>query len=228
MNSQLTPLSTHEPTSPARGALVVVQEAFGVTDHIEDVARRLAAAGWLAIVPHLYHRTGDARIGYDDMPGAGREMSSLTADGILDDIDTALAAASTRGFSLSRVGIVGFCMGGSVALAVAARRDIGAAVTFYGGGVLEGRFGLAPLVDEAIALRCPWLGLYGDLDHGISPSDVEQLREAAAKSGQPVRIVRYPDAGHGFNCDARASYHEQSALDAWQQMLDWFDEHMNE
>ena len=84
-------------------------------------------------------------------------------------------------------------------------------MTFYGGGVTEGRFGFGALVDEAPALQAPWLGLYGDLDHAIPVAGVEELRVAAAKSGQPTEIVRYPDAGHGFNCDQRQSYHEPSA-----------------
>ena len=83
---------------------------------------------------------------------------------------------------------------------------MGAAVTFYGGGVTEGRFGFPPLVEEATRLGAPWLGLYGDLDQGIPVDDVEQLREAAAGSGQTTGIVRYPEAGHGFHCDQRASF----------------------
>jgi len=204
----------------------VVQEAFGVNDHIEDVARRFAAAGWLAVAPHLFHRSGDPKLGYGDMPVAMGHMRALTADGILADIDAALDELRRRGIPPERTGVVGFCMGGTVTLVTATRRDVGAAVTFYGGGVTEGRFGFGPLVEEAPGLRAPWLGLYGDLDQGIPVDGVEQLRQAAASSGQPTEIVRYPEAGHGFHCDQRESYEPKSAGDAWARTLAWFDQYL--
>lgn len=203
-----------------------MQEAFGVNDHIDDVTRRVAAEGWLAVAPHLFHRTGDPKLGYEDMSQAMPYMSALRAEEILADIDTALAHLAEAGISADRIGVVGFCMGGTIALATATRRDIGAAVTFYGGGVAEGRFGFDALIDEAPRLRAPWLGLYGDLDKGIAVDDVEQLRTAAASSGQTTEIVRYPDAGHGFHCDQRADFHPASAEDAWRRTLDWFRRHL--
>jgi carboxymethylenebutenolidase len=118
-------------------------------------------------------------------------------------------------------------MGGTVALATAVRREIGASVTFYGGGVTSSRFGFAPLVEEAPKLRCPWLGLFGDRDRGIPVEDVEALRAAAARSGQPTEVVRYPEAGHGFHCHERPEYHEASATDAWRRALDWFDTYVD-
>ncbi|HEV3364931.1 MAG TPA: dienelactone hydrolase family protein, partial [Acidimicrobiia bacterium] len=97
---------------------------------------------------------------------------------------------------------------------------------FYGGGVTEGRFGFRPLVEEVTGLRAPWLGLYGDLDEGIPVEGVEQLRGAAARSGQETELIRYPEAGHGFHCDQRESYEPKSAQDAWARTLAWFDEHL--
>jgi carboxymethylenebutenolidase len=117
-------------------------------------------------------------------------------------------------------------MGGTVALITAVRREVGAAVSFYGGGVAEGRFGFGPLIEEATGLRAPWLGLYGDLDRGIPIADVELLRTAAASSGQDTEVVRYPDAAHGFHCDRRADYEPSSAQDAWQRTLGWFDRYL--
>jgi carboxymethylenebutenolidase len=221
-----TPLSVHEPTGPPRGGIVVVQEAFGVNAHIEDVAGRFAAEGWLAVAPHLFHRTGDPQLPYDDYPGVRPHTGALTAEGVLDDVDEALAHLDRAGIERARTGIVGFCMGGTVALVTAVHRDVGAAVSFYGGGVGEGRFGFRPLAEEAAELRAPWLGLYGDLDKGIPPADVERLRAAAAASGQPTEVVRYPDAGHGFHCDPRPAYHPASAHDAWTRTLDWFDRYL--
>ena len=224
--SEQTPLSVHEPDGPPTGGIVVIQEAFGVNDHIEDVARRFAAEGWLAVAPHLFHRSGDPKLGYDDMSMVTPHMQALTADGVLADVDAALDHLARAGIPPARIGVVGFCMGGTVTLVTAVRRDVGAAVTFYGGGVTEGRFGFGPLVEEAEHLRAPWLGLYGDLDQGIPVDGVEQLRAAAAASGQETEVVRYPEAGHGFHCDQRSSYEPKSAQDAWARTLAWFHDHL--
>ena len=221
------PLTVFEPPGTPRGGIVVVQEAFGVNEHILDVADRFAAAGWLAVCPHLFHRSGDPAFGYDDISQVMPHMRALTADGVLDDVDQALARLAEAGVTARRTGIVGFCMGGTVALVTAARREIGAAVTFYGGGVAEGRFGFRPLIEEAAELRAPWLGLFGDLDHGIPVDDVERLRVAAATSGQPTEIVRYPEAEHGFNCDRRGNFHPASATDAWRHTIEWFNQHLS-
>jgi carboxymethylenebutenolidase len=221
-----TPLSVHAPDGDPKGGVVVIQEIFGVNDHIEDICRRLADAGWLAVAPHLFHRTGDPSLGYTDMDEGRAHAGKMTAEGVLEDVDAAIARIAEAGIPASRTGIIGFCMGGTIAMLMAVRRDLGAAVTFYGGGVTDGRFGFGSLVDEAPSLRAPWLGLYGDLDQGIPVAGVEELRTSAARSGQSTEIVRYPDAGHGFNCDQRTSYHEPSATDAWSRTLDWFDRYL--
>jgi len=224
--ADITPLSVHSPSGTPKGAVVVIQEAFGVNDHIEDVARRFAAEGWLAVAPHLFHRSGDPKLGYSDFGEVMPHMQALTREGVLADVDAAVAEIAKAGIPASKTGIVGFCMGGTVALVVDAHRSLGAAVTFYGGGVKEGRFGFPPLVEEAPRLKAPWLGLFGDQDKGIPVADVEELREAAASSGQPTEVVRYPDADHGFHCDQRSSYHPSSAQDAWARTLDWFNRYL--
>jgi carboxymethylenebutenolidase len=224
--SDETSLSVHEPDRAAKGGLLVIQEAFGVNEHIEDVCRRFAAEGWLAVAPHLFHRTGDPKLGYDDLGPVMPHMKALTADGILADVDAGIAHLEAAGFPSNGIGVVGFCMGGTVTLVTAARRDVGAGVTFYGGGVAEGRFGFGPLVEEAKDLRAPWLGLFGDEDAGIPVEQVEALRAAATSSGQATEVVRYPEAGHGFHCDRRDSYHEAAAKDAWQRTLDWFERYL--
>jgi carboxymethylenebutenolidase len=149
-------------------------------------------------------------------------MSALTAEDMATDVDAALDYIDGAGFRPYAAGIVGFCMGGSVALATAARLQLGAAVTFYGGGVSTGRFGYPPLVELAPELRSPWLGLFGDRDPSIPVDDVEALRAAAADAAVPTEVVRYPDAGHGFHRDGSAAYHAESAADAWHRALDWF------
>lgn len=224
--ADVTPLTIREPDVTPKGGVVVVQEAFGVNDHIVDVAGRFAAAGYFAVVPHVFHRSGDPVLPYDDLSQIMPHFAALTADGILADVDAALVRLADAGIAPARSGVVGFCMGGTVALAVATRREVGAAVTFYGGGLSSGRFGFDALIEEAPRLRAPWLGLFGDLDEGIPVDDVERLRAAAASSGQDTEVVRYADAGHGFHCDERESYHEASARDAWARTLAWFDTHL--
>ena len=215
-----------EPEGPARAAMVVIQEAFGVNEHIEDVTRRFAAAGYRAVAPHLFHRTGDPVLDYGSIEKVTPHVQAFTEAGLLSDLDAALAYLAAAGFEPSRVGVVGFCMGGTVTFMAATRHALGAAVTFYGGGIAEGRFGTPPLVEMAPSLKTPWLGLYGDLDQSIPVEQVESLREAVAKAPVPTEIVRYAEAGHGFHCDVRDSYHQVSATDAWQRTLEWFERHL--
>ncbi|MBW8827068.1 MAG: dienelactone hydrolase family protein [Acidobacteria bacterium] len=216
------PVAEASPAGAAHGAVVVVQEAFGLNDHIESLCDRLAAAGFHALAPALFHRVGSPTFAYDDLPAVMPVMNALTAEGIGTDLDACYRDLADKGFDESRTGIVGFCMGGTVALWAGVQRPLGAAVTFYGGGVSQGRFGFQPLAEISPDLKTPWLGLFGDQDQGIPVDDVEALRTAASKAPVSTEIVRYPDAGHGFNCDARGSYHESSAADGWKRMLDFF------
>ena len=109
----------------------------------------------------------------------------------------------------------------------AARRKLGAAVGFYGGGIVSASpLGLPALVGEAADLQTPWLGLFGDLDQGIPVDDVEVLRRALGDADVVADIVRYGDAEHGFHCDAREAFHRESAEDAWKRTLGWFATHL--
>jgi carboxymethylenebutenolidase len=215
-----------EPAGEARAAVIVVQEAFGVNSHIEDVTRRVAAVGYRAVAPHFFHRTGDPVIEYGDIEKVMPQFAGLSESGVLNDVDAAVAYLGEAGFPSRRIGVVGFCMGGTVAFLASVRRPLGAGVTFYGGGVTEGRFGMAPMVDLVPELQAPWLGLYGDEDQGIPVEQVEALRATLAKSPVDAEIVRYAGAGHGFHCDMRPDYHEEAAKDAWGRTLDWFESHL--
>lgn len=209
--------------------VIVVQEAFGVTPHIEDLVARFEKEGYAAVAPHLFHRQGDPVFGYDDGFDAIRPvMASLTGEGLLADVDDALKALGDRGVSPARTAIVGFCMGGTVALFAGAMRELGAAVSFYGGGVTESRWeGVPPLVEVAPGLRTPWLGLYGDRDGGIPVEQVDALRAAAALAPVPTRVEVFEGAGHAFFNDARtASYHAASAAAAWPMVLAWLRENV--
>ena len=217
-----TPLTIARPQGTPKGGIIVIQEAFGVNGHIVDVCHRLAAQGWLAVAPHIFHRSGDPRLGYEDLSLIRPHIEALTLESVFVDLDAAIDALKAEGIEPSRLGIVGFCLGGTIAFFAATRRPVGAAVTFYGGGI-TGRGIFPSQLDEASALAAPWLGLYGDADLGIPIGEVEQLRAAAAGASVPTEVVRYPDAEHGFNCDQRASFHPEVATVAWARMLAWFD-----
>lgn len=211
-----------EPAGAAKGAVVVIQEAFGVTTHIQDVCTWLADNGWYAVAPALFHRLADQVFSYDDLKPVMPAMMSLTHEGIDADLNVTFANTAARGFELSKTAIIGFCMGGSVTLYAASTRELGAAVTFYGGGLAEGRFGMPPGIDSAKSLRTPWLGLYGDLDTMIPIDDVERVRENASHTSVPTEVVRYADAHHGFNCDDRpAVFNSSVAADSRARTLKW-------
>jgi carboxymethylenebutenolidase len=221
------PLYDAEPDGSPGAAVIVIQEAFGVNDHIEDVTRRFTTEGYRAVAPHLFHRSGDPALGYDDIQKVMPHMQAVTEAGLASDLDATLTYLADAGFESNQVGIVGFCMGGTVAFLAAARYPLGAAVTFYGGGIASGRFGTPSQIELAPDLVAPWLGLYGDLDQGIPVDEVEALRKAAAKASVPTEVVRYPEAEHGFHCDARASFHLSSSQDAWQRTLAWFQTYLS-
>jgi carboxymethylenebutenolidase len=215
-----------EPAGEAKGAVIVLQEAFGVNDHIRDICRRISDAGYVAAAPHLFHRSGDPEMGYDDMSAVIPYIVQLQAPELEADLEATLAHLATMGFEGKKVGVVGFCMGGSIAFMAASYWELGAAVSFYGGGITQGRFGLPPLLDLAPTIQTPYLGLFGDLDGSIPVDQVDGLGLALQHAKVAGEVVRYPDANHGFNCDARDSYHEPSAKDAWQRTLDFFGTHL--
>jgi carboxymethylenebutenolidase len=197
----------------------VIQEAFGVTTHIEGIANRLADAGWYAIAPAFFHRQGSPVLAYDDLDSVMPIMGELSAEGLAVDVAAAFDHLERAGFARSRIGVVGFCMGGSVTFFAATTWAVGAAVTFYGGGVGQGRFGLPSLIEQASS----------DLDKGIPTEEVEQLRGAVSSAPVPTEIVRFAGADHGFNCDDRPSvFHATAAADAWQRTLAWFDTHLGD
>ena len=215
------------PDGDARGAVIVIQEAFGVNEHIKDVTRRAAAAGYRAVAPFLFHRAGGGTAGYDDFASVMPLYEGVSDDGVLMDVDATLDHLRAQGFTDQQVGIVGFCFGGRVTFLVAARRPIGAGVGFYGGGIAsQGHFPFPALIGEAGSLQTPWLGLFGDADGGIPVEDVEALRSALTAAPVPTEVVRYPGAEHGFHCDARGSYHPEAAADAWARTLAWFGTHL--
>ncbi len=218
------------PDGQPRGGLVVIQEAFGVNDHIEDVTRRAADAGYHAVAPDLFHRTGGGTVPYGQFEKVIEKFQGISGDdAVLVDVDAALDHLRAAGFADRQIGIVGFCFGGRVTFLVALRRAIGAAIGFYGGGIVTGRFPqFPPLIDEVPKLQTPWLGLFGDQDGSIPVDDVERLRAELEKSAPvPTEVVRYANAGHGFHCDKRDDFCPDDAKDAWQRTLNWLEQHLH-
>jgi len=210
--------------------VVVIQEAFGVTDHIRDVCRRFADAGYAALAPELFHRERNGiEVSYSDVPSAMQHLQLLTNDGIEQDLGAALAALRARPeVDAARVGMVGFCVGGFAAFLGATRLDPAATLSLYGGGIVRPRpnFKIQPVIEDARNIRAPILCMFGAQDQGITPGDVEAIRKALDALPVPHEVVVYPGAGHAFFCDQRASYHAPSAHDAWQRMQEFLGRHL--
>ncbi len=217
---------------PAKGGpfpvVLVVQEIFGVHEHIKDMCRRFAKEGYLAVAPELYARQGDPTK-YTDWKQLYAEVVSKVPDAqVMSDLDAAVAWAGKSGSGdLKRVGVTGFCWGGRITwLYCAHSPQVKAGVAWYGRLVGES----SPLqpkypIDVVADLKAPVLGLYGGQDQGIPLADVEKMRAALAAAKNPSEIVVFPEAGHGFNADYRPSYRAEDAREGWRQALAWFRRH---
>lgn len=217
------------PSSGGRMPLIlVVQEIFGVHAHIQDVCRRLAKLGYLAIAPELYFRQGDASKIKDINEILSTIVTKVPDQQVLSDLDATVAWAENEKLALKdQLGITGFCWGGRITWLYAVHQpNVKAAVAWY--GRLEGKpSGLQPLhpVDIASQITSPVLGLYGGADQGIPLDSVEHMRQALAKGRSPSEIIVYPDTPHAFFADYRASYRKSEAEDAWNKLQAWFIKH---
>ncbi len=222
---------------PARSApapvVLVVQEIFGVHEHIRDICRRLAKQGYYAIAPELYARQGDVSQLSDIQGIIAKVVSKVPDSQVLADLDATYEYVKASGFGdTAKLGVVGFCWGGRIVWLYSAHEpELKAGAAWYGkltpGPYSNPSLQLKQPVDVAGDLHGAILGLYGGKDDGIPLSTVEQMRDAIASAGkeQTCQILVYPEAGHAFNADYRPSYHEASAKDAWSNMLDWFAMH---
>jgi carboxymethylenebutenolidase len=201
-----------EPQGKPRGAIVVVQEIFGVNSHIRSVADGYAADGYVAVAPALFDRV---QRGYESGYTQAEIQAGVGLKGKVSN-DKALAdtqAAIDYAREFGKVGIVGYCWGGTIAWLAASRaKDLAAAVAYYGGGVPE-------LKDEKP--KVPTMFHFGETDHSI-PLD----KAKAVAAAHPEVTTYYYPAGHGFNCDQRASYHEASARQARSRTLEFFRKHI--
>ncbi|MBA4019994.1 MAG: carboxymethylenebutenolidase [Pirellula sp.] len=205
--------------------VLVVQEIFGVHEHIKDICRRFAKLGHYAIAPELYVRQGDVA-GKTDIPSIIKEVVSKVPDAqVMSDLDAAVAFAEKSGHGdVGKLGITGFCWGGRIVWLYSAHSDkVKAGVAWYG-RVVGPTDPLHPknAVDIAADLKAPVLGLYGGKDTGIPLEAVEQMKAAVAKAGKPSEIHVYPEAQHGFHADYRPTYNQADAEDGWKRLQEWF------
>lgn len=214
-----------EPSRPGRfGAVVVIQEVFGVNSHIREVAERLAVAGYVAIAPHIYHRqTPGFEVGYtpDDLELGRRYKQGTQATELRLDLQGAIAHLYSKANVIpDGVGCIGFCFGGHVAYLAATLPEVKATASFYGAGIATMTPGGGePTLSRTGEITGTLYGFFGEKDPLIAAEDVDQIEAALQKHGVSHRIFRYPDAEHGFFCDQRYSYNSEAARDAWEQVL---------
>jgi carboxymethylenebutenolidase len=202
-----------DPPGQPQGAVVVIQEIFGVNGHIREVADSYARDGYLAVAPQIFDRVArDVELGYQEADlGRGIEIAFQQLDHklVLQDVQAAVEAAATAG----KVGVVGYCFGGLVAWRAACELSgVSAAVAYYGGGIAR---------EADRQAQCPVMMHFGEQDAHIPLTDVEAIKAAQ----RDARIFVYP-ADHGFNCDHRASFHAESAGLARQRTLEFLAEHL--
>lgn len=213
---------------PAKGknfaTVLVVQEIFGVHEHIRDICRRLGKLGFLAVAPELYARQGDVS-GMQDNQQIIREVVSKVPDSqVMSDLDATAEWAEKNGGDPNRLAAAGFCWGGRIVWLYAAHSSkLKAGAAWYGrlSGPTNETTPKQPL-EVAGDLKAPVLGLYGGRDTGIPVDQVEQMKLVLKNVNSKSMIQLYPEAPHGFNADYRPSYREVDAKDAWQRMLIWF------
>lgn len=204
--------------------VMVVQEIFGVHEHIKDVCRRFAKEGYLAVATELFARQGNAA-SFTDTGALIRELVSKVPDAqVMADLDATAAWAAKDGGDAARLGITGFCWGGRTTWLYAARNPkLKAGVAWYG-RVTSAPTALQPMVPVNLVqkMNAPVLGLYGGKDGGIPMADVERMQKALAAVNSRSTFHVYPDAPHAFHADYRPSYRPDDAKDGWKRCLEWF------
>ncbi len=216
------------------GAVIVVNEIFGIHDYIKDVCRRFAREGFVAIAPDYFDRAGDPAP-LTDFDAIRQIVATATHAQVMGDTRGVLDWLVAQSFvQADAIGITGFCWGGAVVWMAAAQfPQLRAGVAWYGRLVhpAPGGFGAEENrpwpYDVAASIRAPVLGLYAENDQGIPLSSVESMRAALAAANNPTgsEIIVYPGVGHGFHADYRESYNAEAASDGWRRCLAWFREH---
>jgi carboxymethylenebutenolidase len=227
VNGQDVPVYRAQPKDRTNLPVVlVISEIFGVHEHIKDVVRRFAKAGYLAVAPDLFVRQGDAT--KTPMPDLMKNIVAKVPDAqVMTDLDTIVKWTKQRGGNTDKLGITGFCWGGRITWLYAAHNpDVKAGVAWYGRLVGEtNALQTKHPIDVAQALKVPVLGLYGAKDNGIPLESVERMRKALDAGNSRSMIHVYPNSGHAFHADYRPSFNADDAKDGWSKALGWFSKH---
>lgn len=209
--------------------VLVVQEIFGVHEHIKDICRRLAKLGYFAVAPELYARQGDVSQLTDFKEIFAKVVSKVPDAQVMSDLDAAVEWARKSGKGdTAKLAVTGFCWGGRIVwLYSAHNKDLKAGVAWYG-RLVGDKDELHPNhpLDVVESLHAPVLGLYGAADQGIPVETVEKMRNALKDANKKAEIVLYPDTPHAFYADYRPSYRKEQADDAWKKMQEWFKKHV--
>jgi len=224
-DGKMVPAYRARPNGSGRFATVlVVQEIFGVHEHIKDLCRRLAKSGYMAVATELFARQGDVSRIENVQEIIDKVVSKVPDSQVMSDLDSTVAWAAKNNGSSDRLAITGFCWGGRIVWLYAAHNPkLIAGAAWY--GRLEGeKNAMTPNnpLDYAALLKAPIIGFYGGKDTGIPQESIERMRAALMVVGDFSQINVYPEAQHGFNADYRPSYKKDDAQDAWQKMLAWF------
>jgi carboxymethylenebutenolidase len=207
--------------------VLVVQEIFGVHEHIRDVCRRLGKLGYLAVAPELFARQGDVSKMTDIKEILEKVVPKVPDAQVMGDLDATAAWAAQNNGNGARLGITGFCWGGRIVWLYAAHNPgLKAGVAWYG-RLTGDKDELRPRqpLDLAPSIKAPVLGLYGAEDQGIPVEIVEMMQDDLKAAKSPSEIVIYPDAPHGFHADFRSSYRSGPAQDGWKRLQQWFKKH---
>jgi carboxymethylenebutenolidase len=216
---------------PAQGGpfptVLVIQEVFGVHEHIKDICRRLAKLGYYAIAPELYARQGDPSK-YTDIPKLISEIVvKVPTDQVMSDLDATVVYAKASGKAdTTRLAVTGFCWGGWATWMYSAHQPaLKAAVSWYGTDRKLSELTPQNPADVAADVKCAVLAFYGGQDQGIPKDIIEKRQETCKAAGKTCDSKVYVEAPHGFNADYRPSYRADAAKDGWDKMLAWFKEH---
>lgn len=209
--------------------VIVIHEAFGLVEHTQETVRKFAHHGFITIAPDLYHREGPGNP--DDMQVVIQRMGSLSDAQVIADLEGAVTAIRSVTTCSGKIGCIGHCSGGRHTLLLACNtRNLHAAVDCYGGRVIPDELTPAKpkaVIDMVPDLSCPLLGLFGELDANPSPAHVARLEEELKKAGKEYEFKMYPaDTGHGFFGDYRPSYRQEAAVDGWQRIFNFFENHL--
>lgn len=221
----------NDGTPVERPGLLLIQEAFGVNAHIRDLCCRYARQGYVVVSPDLYHRTGEWQtFSYTDFGSTRPAMQRLTEADVLADLQASLHfLAEQENVDPARLGMLGYCMGGRLSyLGAAAFADqIKAVAVYYGGGITGNQplpgFPSAP-IERTNEIRAPLIAFFGGQDPSIPQEAVAQIDRALQEARVRHAVYLYPEAGHGFFCDARESFSTRAAEDAWHRTLQWFED----